>query len=235
MTRTQSPKAAIFDLYNTLVPGGSRADRDEVSERMAKLLDVPPGSFAELVRSTFDDRVRGRLGDLRRTTEQLASELGATPTPGQVEAAVALRLELNRSLHRQTWAVPTLTELRRRGIPRGLVTDCSAETPEIWPDSPLSPLLQAVSFSCCTGHRKPEPEAYLHATRALGVAPDDCVFVGDGSSRELSGAAALGMRAVRFIPQGEGIGETIDGDDWSGESVSDLMEVVRHFADDRNP
>jgi len=199
---------------------------------MARLLGVPPDSFAELVRRTFDDRTRGRLGDLHQTTKRLASELGAIPAPSQVEAAVALRLELTRSLHQRTWAVPTLAELRRRDVPFGLVTDCSAETPSIWPDSPLSPFLRAASFSCCTGHRKPEPEAYLHATSKLGVDPGDCIFVGDGSSRELSGAMALGMQAIRFIPKGEGLGETIDGDDWSGESVSDLMEVVRYFPDD---
>lgn len=229
MTWPRRPKAVIFDLFNTLIPGGSREERDEVSVRMAQAMGLAPGPFAELIRTTFDDRVRGRLGDLRQTTEHLASVLGAAPALWQIEVAVAQRLEMTRSLHQRTWAVPALEGLRHRGVPCGLVSDCSAETPEIWPESPLAPMLQAVSFSCRTGHRKPEPEAYLHATRGLGVAPEECVFVGDGGSRELSGAIALGMRTVRFVPQGEGIGETIDGDDWHGGTINDLMHIVQYF------
>lgn len=40
---------------------------------------------------------------------------------------------------------------------------------------------------------KPDPAIYLLACRRLGVAPEDCVFVGDGGDRELEGAAAVGM------------------------------------------
>jgi putative hydrolase of the HAD superfamily len=117
--------------------------------------------------------------------------------------------------------------LGRAGILRGLVTDCFAETPAIWPESPLSPLLEAVSFSCHTGYRKPEPGAYLMAARALGVEPSECLFVGDGGSYELAGATALGMSAIRFIPPGESRGESIDEDaNWVGDAIWELNELV---------
>ncbi len=51
--------------------------------------------------------------------------------------------------------------------------------------------------SCRTGLRKPEPEAYLHAARELGVAPADCVFV-DDRGENCKAAATLGMTAIRF-------------------------------------
>lgn len=78
-----------------------------------------------------------------------------------------------------------------------------------------------------SGHRKPEPAAYLVASDALGVEPRNCVFVGDGGSRELSGAAALGMTAIRFLPPSFDRGEVIDNDpSWAGPAISDLCQLA---------
>jgi len=63
---------------------------------------------------------------------------------------------------------------------------------------PLASRIAATGFSCLLGVRKPHPGIYLHVTRRLGVAPEQCLYVGDGDSRELSGAAALGMTALRI-------------------------------------
>ncbi len=227
---TPRHRAVLFDLFNTLVPGGSREERDEVSRRMAEAVGVEPATMAGLIRSTFDNRTRGRCGDLRQTMVWLAGELGATPSPDAVQAALELRLEMTRSLHSRTWALPALIELGRVGVLRAIVSDCSAETPTIWAESPLSSHLEAVSFSCQTGHRKPEPEAYLVAVARLGVDPSECLFVGDGGSHELAGATELGMTAIRFIPPIGARGESIDEDTaWSGHTISDLIDLVALF------
>ncbi|MDQ2852981.1 MAG: HAD family hydrolase [Actinomycetota bacterium] len=221
------PRAVLFDLFNTLIPGGSRQERDTVSQVMAQTLGVDPDAMADLVRNTFDDRTRGRLGDLRQTVAWLAARLGGTPSETALAAAVHLRLEMTRSLHRRTWAIPTLVEFARTGTLRGLVSDCSAETPTIWPDSPLAPHFEATSFSCVTGHRKPEPQAYLVAVEQLGVDPQDCLYVGDGGSRELTGAAALGFTAIRFDPPAHLLGDPIDQEhDWYATVISDLSDLI---------
>lgn len=61
----------------------------------------------------------------------------------------------------------------------------------------LSRYLQWSFVSCHTGVRKPDPAAYRHAARTLGVEPSACLFVDD---REDNCAAAReqGMDAVRF-------------------------------------
>ena len=46
-----------------------------------------------------------------------------------------------------------------------------------------------------TARHKPEPEPLLHAARALGVAPSDCVYVGDATVDVLA-ARAAGMASV---------------------------------------
>ncbi len=48
-----------------------------------------------------------------------------------------------------------------------------------------------------TGHRKPEPQAYLGAAEALGREPGECLFV-DDREKNVAGARAVGMPALRF-------------------------------------
>ncbi|MEM9293777.1 MAG: HAD-IA family hydrolase [Acidobacteriota bacterium] len=61
----------------------------------------------------------------------------------------------------------------------------------------LSRYLRWSFVSCDTGLRKPDPRAYLGATRALGVAPQACLFIDD---REINceAASALGMETILF-------------------------------------
>jgi len=107
---------------------------------------------------------------------------------------------------------------------------CSATTVAIWPQSPLADHLDAVSFSCQTGVRKPDSGAYLVAAAALQVPTGECVYVGDGADHELSGAEAVGMRTVRFRSRSlEDLGDDPGSDldpDWSGPTISDLGELV---------
>ena len=61
----------------------------------------------------------------------------------------------------------------------------------------LSRYLNWSFVSCRTGVRKPDPEAFLGAARALGVAPARCLFV-DDREKNCAGARAVGMPAHRF-------------------------------------
>lgn len=218
------PRAVLFDMFGTLLPGGSRAERDAVTGAMAADLGVAATDLAALWALTYDERARGRLGDLDETLAFLAGRLGADPAPDSRHRAAARRLEFTASLHARTWALPVLTRLRERGVPVGLVTDCTVETPMVWDTGPLAGFFGAVSMSCLTGVRKPDPDAYLRATSDLGVDPDDCVFVGDGGSHELSGAAALGMTVRRYASPHSG--DRVDPDDWVGPTIDDLSLVL---------
>ena len=61
----------------------------------------------------------------------------------------------------------------------------------------LSRYIEWSFVSCHTGVRKPDPEAFLVAVRALGVDPGDCIFVDDheGNCRT---ARRVGMDAILF-------------------------------------
>ena len=87
--------------------------------------------------------------------------------------------------------------------------------------------MDAVTFSCEVGQRKPHPAGYRDISRKLGVAPEECLYVGDGSSAELSGATSAGMTAV-LLETPFGTDFPYDAESrWTGRSVSDLHQVRR--------
>lgn len=53
-------------------------------------------------------------------------------------------------------------------------------------------------FSCVTGQVKPDPPNYLSGCARLDIVPQRCVYVGDGGSDELVGAARLSMHPVHL-------------------------------------
>lgn len=213
-------------LFGTLVPGGTREQRDAVAYAVAGELGVDPDELAQSIRDTFDDRTTGRLGDLPTSIVELAARLGARPGAEAVERAVQRRLELNRSLFRATWTLPVLDRLRAKNALIAVVSGCSAETPAVSAESPLAARVDADAFSCLLGVRKLDPAIYLAATTALDVSPEQCVFVGDGASSELTGAQALGMRSIWFDNAGA---DPIDRPDpeigWAGERITRLSDL----------
>jgi putative hydrolase of the HAD superfamily len=221
------PTAIIFDLWGTLIaPGVDR--RDAVSRLMARDLGVDAAAFVAVVPASHAVRFVGATGSLVETLRTLARRCGGDPTDDRLARAAARRLAMTRELlvaDDETLAV--LDELRGRGLVLGLVTDSSIETPTAWPDSPLAARFGATAFSCLEGVRKPRPEIYLACTRRLGVEPRDCLYVGDGDSRELTGAASLGMTAVRFSGFSGSDGVHYDGDaDFNGPEIARLRDLV---------
>jgi putative hydrolase of the HAD superfamily len=93
----------------------------------------------------------------------------------------------------------TLGRLRDAGYRMGLVSNVSL-LPELMRADlerlGLAPLLQATVFSSEVGVRKPDPAIFHEALRRLGTGPAETVFVGDRLLDDVSGAQAVGMRAV---------------------------------------
>ncbi|MBW8078548.1 MAG: HAD-IA family hydrolase [Gallionella sp.] len=224
-------RAVLFDLYGTLVPAGTIDSRNEISREVGTILGVDAEPFAALVRSTFDARTRGQLGNLAETYLELAKRLGGFPSHHQVDLAIARRLEFARELLEPRQAEPVLQSLRTAGYRLGVVTDCSIETPTIWTSTWLYDYVEAVAFSCDVGLRKPDPRVYLAVTEAIGVSSEDCVFVGDGGSGELSGARSLGMEAIRVVESSEtGIDRPDEELDWDGDSIRSLRELLERLS-----
>jgi putative hydrolase of the HAD superfamily len=68
------------------------------------------------------------------------------------------------------------------------------------------------------------------ATDELGIAPEDCLYVGDGDSNELTGAAGVGMHPVLINVPTKGNNFTMRTskkiDDFPCPCISSLKEVL---------
>jgi putative hydrolase of the HAD superfamily len=78
-------------------------------------------------------------------------------------------------------------------------------------------------LSCDVGMKKPDSGIYLLACERLGVEPGECLFIGDGDSRELTGATNVGMTAVLIRAPDDT--ESGDREDWRGTKISSIAEV----------
>jgi putative hydrolase of the HAD superfamily len=140
-------------------------------------------------------------------------------------------LELRRSFAREILgrpregAVATLAELRARGLRTGLITVCSEDTVDVWPETPFAGLFDAEVFSCSCGLRKPDPRIYGLACEQLGVRPGESIFVGDGANDELAGAERVGMRAILIHRPGEEPARP-EVRDWPGPRITSIPDVL---------
>jgi putative hydrolase of the HAD superfamily len=221
-------RAVVFDLYGTLVPEFGLREWHAMFEGMAEALGAELDAFRSAWEGTMIERQTGRLGDMEGNVREIAARAGVTPSPAQVEAALEIRADLYRRCFRpKPDAVPVLAWLRDEGYLVALVSMCAPDTPPMWHASPMSAYVDVVVFSSETGLRKPDAEIYLRATEGLGVEPSDCLYVGDGSYRELTGAAAVGMHPVLILDAGDGTDAVLQPqpDDWDGPSIGSLAEV----------
>jgi putative hydrolase of the HAD superfamily len=105
---------------------------------------------------------------------------------------------------------------------------CAPDTPAMWRASSFAGTVDVEVFSSEVGLRKPEPAIYLFACERLEVEPASCLYCGDGSYRELTGADAIGMTAVEIRDPDVDIATTLhlEGDDWHGRRIADLRELL---------
>ena len=221
-------EAVVFDLFGTLVYEFSSADWDAWFDGSARALGVDPVAFRREWEQTSVERQTGRLGDMEQNVRTICGRVGVRLSAERVAKALEVRMELYRKCFVPTrGALDTLRWLRAGGYPTALISRCAPDTPALWRASPLAGLIDVAVFSSEVGLRKPEPEIYLLACERLGVEPAACLYVGDGSYGELSGAAALGMHAVLVLDPAVDP-RTIhrpEVEEWPGPRIGSLEEV----------
>lgn len=96
-------------------------------------------------------------------------------------------------------SIPLLEELKRRGYIIGVITNGPAYLQNHKMDtSGLRPYCDLVLVSGDVGVHKPDPELFRIAADKLGLAPSECVYVGDHPINDIKGALDSGMSAIRM-------------------------------------
>ncbi len=192
-----SYRVIIFDLYGTLVGNYSRRGYDHVQEQMAKILGVPYPNFWQTMGETFRDRSLGINRSFEDNIVEVCRRLNAKVDKAQIEQTVTLNYEFTKhSIVPEPEVLKALGLLKRNGFRLGLITNCNANVPLLFPESPLAQYIDVPVFSCEERIKKPERRIYEIACERLKVQPQECLYVGDGSGEELTAAAAVGMLPI---------------------------------------
>jgi putative hydrolase of the HAD superfamily len=218
-------RAIIFDFFGTLT---SAVTRGPAHAPIARRLGCEPDAFARALDVTFRDRSVGAYGDPAQALTAVARLAGGDPSATAVASVLPDRIEAIATDTRLRPEAPyVLDTLRRFGFRTAIISDCGPELPVFLPSLPIAPHVETCVFSIDIGHRKPEPIMYETACARLGVEPAQCLYIGDGGSRELSGAAAAGMSAVRLSSPDLGTHLVFDHDDgWCGPEIESLTDVL---------
>lgn len=200
-TEPQPVKAVLFDFSNTLfhvlddadwiravaAERGTPFDEETITRLVGELeaaWALPHVVEAQQGRDLSPERHRtagttwlNAVGELAPLTEELYAFLTTPPCWVPYDDVA-----------------PVLTELRRRGLPVGVVSDIAWDIRETFAYYGLAGLVDAFALSYELGAAKPDPAVFGHACEQLGAEPDQVLMVGDTPASD-GGAAALGMRA----------------------------------------
>ena len=223
-------KAVLFDLFGTLVDNPTISQIDELHRAVSEVLGVPKDEFRNGWRETYAERARGDHASMAESIQAAARRCSIPFNTHGIPAAVQLRYDITRS-----WLVPrhdaahTISKLRTRKLKIGLLTNCSAEVPDIWPNLSVAPLFDTLLFSSVELLRKPMPEFFERALERMDVSAHECLFVADGDNGELAAARSLGIPSVMIRPSDrlEDYRQNPE-EDWDGiriERLSELLEL----------
>ena len=190
-------KAVVFDVFETLVTlcGKGRY----LSEDMAKDAGVPTRQFQEDWWQTEYDRSTGKL----TTKEGIAITLKHCNVYSEelLEKINTKRVESKRDVfdadQMHPGILPMLKALKDKGLKIALISNCYSEEARAIRSSEIFPYIDVPILSYEQHVCKPEPEIFEKCLQELGLSPQECLYVGDGGSNELSAAKEVGMQPVQ--------------------------------------
>ncbi len=226
------PRGIVFDLVDTLAATRPKA-YEHVKRQISHALDVDHARFKAAWAHSREQASTDSQWTPADRIRWVARELGAELTPQQTDQLAEHELLLwTSSVEIDPETRGVLAELREGGLEMVLVTNGSSAMRDLPNRLGLTPLLRASLLSCEVGVLKPRPGIYLEALERLGLPPGDCIYVGDGSDRELEGAKAVGLFAVRMLARAKPPYSTRESLDWDA-TVHSLGELVQRMGEDR--
>jgi phosphoglycolate phosphatase len=181
------PKAVLFDLDGTLVDSAPdfiavinrmRADRGRGAMPLADLRPVVSKGARAMLGAGFPEiAVAERESWVQEFLDLYEAELGLHGKPFEGVDAMLTALEADGT----TWGIVTN---KPEYLARKLM-------PLLGWDSRCAVLVGGDTLPV----RKPDPLPLLHAAREIGIAADECIYVGD-DERDIVAARAAGMPSV---------------------------------------
>lgn len=180
-------KAVIFDMYETLITHFQSPLY--FGTQIAVDAGIPENKFLEMWETTSKDRTIGKM-TLEEALETILKKNNCF-SDELLNQIVQKRIKTKAALfqHMHEEILPLLSDLKKKGILMGLISNCFSEEAEVIKKSILFPYFDAVCLSYEQGLQKPAAEIYKRCIHMLNVEAMECIYVGDGGDFELEAAA----------------------------------------------
>lgn len=192
-------KCLLFDYGGTLDADGTTWLERLYSLHEEIIQNIPRERFDRAFRDADDNlpihhRLRGL--DLEQTVRLHTRDLLATTAPARLDQAGPIAGRFAADSRRQFAKLrPALERLGRR-YRLGVVSNFYGNLEGLFRAEGLRDLFVVIADSGALGMTKPEPGIFLHAAKAADAEAEDCVMVGDSMTRDVAGAAGVGMKTA---------------------------------------
>ena len=189
-------RAVLLDLYDTLAWTQWPTMRAELEDRFGI-------GEADLLRAFTTTRQARSIGAYGTAEGDLAAVLEAAGVSADEELVhelneTRMKAFAENSVHLWEDSLPTLRELRARGLRTAIVSNCDHSTRPIVDELGLEREADAVVLSFEVGVAKPDPAIYQAALDALAARPEEAVLV-DDQAAYCEGAEAIGIRSFLIL------------------------------------
>lgn len=190
-------RAVIFDMFETLITHYNSPLY--FGAQMAADAGIPEDKFQSLWRPTESDRTIGKV-TLEEVVALILKENDCYSDALLKKIAdkrIATKEACFEHLHPEI--LPMLSSLKEKGLKIGLISNCFSEETDVIRRSVLFSYFDAACLSYEQGVQKPDQEIFRRCMEELSVTPEVCIYIGDGGSRELETARALGMQPLQAV------------------------------------
>lgn len=207
MPENLKPKVILFDFYRTLVDITTDEGRYENWDCLARFLSYQGCRVAaNVLRDDFFTQTRINCGrrnekfpevDIMEVLQAILWQYGYN-APSSLIVSLAYLFRSMSMVHFSVYGdtIKVLSALRNR-FELGLVSDAQRVFFDRELDmAGLAGLWNVVVVSSDYGFHKPDPRLFQTALAQLGTQPDEAVYVGDSSTRDIQGARNAGIRSV---------------------------------------
>ena len=128
----------------------------------------------------------------------------------------------------------TMEQLSRTGLYFGIISNVLSLTqvPINLIEYGLEAYFSSVTLSSVFGRVKPHKSIFLHAAEKAGFLPEECLYVGNSPSKDITGAknaGFLGAVQIEYVDDSEDTTDAGMEPDFHIKSMRELPDIIRHY------
>lgn len=222
---------AVVSMLSTLKESGIDLSDKYTAEEFDILLDERLGKYKAWKKSTLIE-----LGGEKVWKEYILHD---EPLITNLSADSAEELTLLIETGRFTRTVrpemkSTMEQLVETGLYFGIISNVLSLTqvPVNLMDYGLESYFSSVTLSSVFGRAKPHQSIFLHAAEVSGFRPEECLYVGNSPSKDITGAKNAGFLGAVQIEYFDDSDDTTDlgmDPDFYIKSMKELPDIIRHY------